>query len=79
MTLSTAGSGFDTVLAVYTGSSVGALTAVVKNDDESATVRTSKLTFTATAGVTYRIAIDGYLYDGYPLARNGTVRLAWAQ
>jgi hypothetical protein len=78
VTFSTAGSGFDTELAAYTGTSVGALTAVAKNDDASSTVRTSSITFNATAGTTYRIAVDGYLYNGYALARNGGVKLTWS-
>jgi hypothetical protein len=58
-TLSTEGSDFDTLLAVYTGTAVGSLTAVASNDDESASILTSRLTFSATSGVTYRIALDG--------------------
>jgi hypothetical protein len=54
----------DTVLGVYTGSSLGALTPVASNDDAAAegfecTYVESAVTFTATAGTTYRIAIDG--------------------
>ena len=58
----TLGSRYDTVLAVYTGSSVGSLagTLVGQSDDVSSTVRTSKVSFTATAGTVYRIAVDGY-------------------
>ncbi|HEX5594083.1 MAG TPA: hypothetical protein VFX35_12145 [Solirubrobacterales bacterium] len=54
----------DTVLAVYTGSSLGALTPVASNDDAAAegfecSYVESAVTFTATAGTTYRIAVDG--------------------
>ncbi len=59
VTLSTAGSAFDTVLAVYTGSAVGALAPVASNDD-GGTNATSLLTFNAIAGTTYYFAIDGY-------------------
>ena len=59
-TITTAGSGFDTVLGVYTGSSVSALTTVGKDDDGGGADRTSSLSFAATAAVTYRIAVDGY-------------------
>ena len=59
VTLSTAGSAFDTVLAVYTGSAVGALASIASNDD-GGTNATSLLTFNATAGTTYAFAIDGY-------------------
>ena len=57
---STAGSDFDTVLAVYTGTDVAALTPVA-SDDQSGGTNTSRLTFTASAGTIYRIAVDGYL------------------
>ena len=59
ITLNTFGSTFDTRLAIYTGSSLNALTAVASNDNESAEILTSKLTFTATAGTPYFIAISG--------------------
>jgi len=60
-TLTTAGSSFDTLLAVYTGNSVNGLTVVASNDDDqSAGVTTSRLTFDASAGTTYRIAVDGF-------------------
>lgn len=68
VTASTLGSDFDTVLAVYTGSGVSALTAIASNDDEETTAqnstpqrkRTSKVTFAATSGTTYYFAIDGW-------------------
>ena len=58
-TLSTAGSGFDTVLAVYQGSSVGALNAVASNDNAAIGGITSTLSFPVTSGAVYRIAVDG--------------------
>lgn len=61
VTLSTMGSNFDTVAAVYTGSAVNALTSVASNDDEeSGEVRTSKLAFNPVAGTTYFVAVDGW-------------------
>ncbi len=57
-TISTAGSSFDTLLAVYTGTAVNALSLVVANDDDPA--GGSKVSFFATSGTTYRIAVDGY-------------------
>jgi hypothetical protein len=57
---STAGSTFDTLLGVYTGSSVSALTLVAANDDESFGNLTSLVSFTAVAGTTYYVRIDGY-------------------
>ena len=59
VTFNTYGSSFDTVLAVYTGSSVGALTKVVEGDD-TPIGNSSSLTFNATVGQAYNIAIDGY-------------------
>lgn len=62
VTLTTAGSSFDTALGVYRGTAVNALTQVAANDDENARtgVYTSKVTFNAVAGTTYQIAVDGY-------------------
>jgi len=56
---STSGSGFDTLLGIYTGGAVNALTPVASNDNESGSVTTSLATFTAVAGTTYHIAVDG--------------------
>jgi VCBS repeat-containing protein len=62
--ISTVSSDFDTLLAVYTGSAVGALTLVVANDDfDYPNAVTSKVTFNAVAGTTYRIAVDGFLNE----------------
>ncbi|TDO30007.1 Ig-like domain-containing protein [Kribbella sp. VKM Ac-2527] len=58
MTISTCLSTFDTLLGVYTGSAVGSLTAVASNDDSCGTGSVAR--FAATAGTTYRIAVDGY-------------------
>ena len=60
VTINTFGSSFDTLLAVYTGSSVSALTPVASNDDFSNTMQTSQVTFSVTAGTIYQIAIDGF-------------------
>jgi hypothetical protein len=50
---------FDTTLGVFTGGAVNALASVASNDDFNGTTQ-SKVTFTATAGTTYRIAVDGF-------------------
>ncbi|MBL8791881.1 MAG: DUF11 domain-containing protein [Rhizobiales bacterium] len=56
----------DTTLAAYTGAAVNALTAVGSNDDTTGCNSTvnpnygSFLTFTVTAGVTYRFQVDTY-------------------
>ncbi|MBL9200636.1 MAG: S8 family serine peptidase [Opitutaceae bacterium] len=54
--LSTSGSGYDTLLGVFTGSAIGALTPVAANDNDTGLV-TSRVEFTAQAGVTYQIAV----------------------
>ncbi len=73
VTIDTLGSPFDTLLAAYTGSSVAALTTVKSNNNVSSTVLQGRITFTATAGTTYRIAVDGVS------AASGPVTLTWAQ
>ncbi len=62
VTLSTSGSNFDTTLGVYTGSSLSSLRLVTDNDDENFDngVYSSRVTFDAVAGTTYRILVDGY-------------------
>jgi Bacterial Ig-like domain len=57
--LNTCTSSFDTVLAVYTGSSFGTMSQVASNDDACGT-NGSQLIFNATAGTTYRIAVSGF-------------------
>jgi len=58
ITAGTGGSSYDTVLAVYTGSSLGSLNLVACNDDSIGVQ--SRVTFNASAGVTYRIQVGGY-------------------
>ena len=60
VTIDTVGSNYDTLLAVYTGTSVSALTPIASNDDLSSSSRQSRVTFTPVAGRTYRIAVDGW-------------------
>jgi hypothetical protein len=59
--IDTIGSTFDTIMGVYTGSSVSALTLVASDDDSGGNL-TSKVTFNAVGGTTYQIAVDGYNY-----------------
>ena len=62
-TIDTLTSNFDTLLATYTGSAVGSLTAVPggsNDDDAESGTRQSKVTFNAVAGTVYRIAVDGW-------------------
>jgi len=58
VTLSTQGSSPDTVIAVYTGNTVGELSPVASNDNATRTATYSQVRFNATAGTTYRIALD---------------------
>src|SRR4051812_20056384 len=59
--LDTLGSGFDTLLAVYVGDlNTFSLSPVAANDDLNSTNTASKVTFSASAGTVYRIAVDGY-------------------
>lgn len=62
VSISTDGSDFDTLLAVYTGDNISNLVLVAGNDDfsKNSTPQTSKVYFSATNGVSYHIAVDGY-------------------
>lgn len=69
LTVRTAGSNFDTLLGVYTGGAVGALTQLAANDDSvtpeqdpsPTRPRTSIVTVSGvTSGTTYLLAVDGW-------------------
>ena len=68
--LSTEGSYFDTLLAVYNGTALDDLTPVAA-DDDSGWWQTSRVTFDVTPGTRYSIAVDGY--DG--ARSNGVLRV----
>jgi subtilisin family serine protease len=70
--ISTFGSSYDTLLAVYTGSSVTGLSTVVANDDGGPSSLQSVVSFAAKAGQRYQIAVDGF--D----ASSGSVKLTIA-
>ncbi len=70
VTLSTAGSGIDTVLAVYTGTRVDALSRVAA-DDDTAGGGASRVTFAGAGGTSYRVAVDG------KAGATGQLQLAW--
>ena len=58
--LDTSGSSFDTLLAVYSGTNIGALTFVASSDgDPIDNYYISRLTFTAVVGAEYSFAVDG--------------------
>ena len=74
----TRGSLFDTIMGVYTGSSVSSLTLVASNNDEDddlppERISTSWVSFTATAGTTYYIAVDGWYSSSTPSSLFGEV------
>jgi hypothetical protein len=74
VTFDTIGSNFDTILAVYTGSSVGALTRITFQDDiDPGVIQQSQVTFAATAGTVYMIAVDGYAPE------TGNIKLNWTE
>jgi hypothetical protein len=71
-----AAASYDTTLAAYTGAAVNALTTVTSNDDSNTcgTGSTrSHISFAATGGTTYRIAVAGFTEGG------GTFTLTWNQ
>lgn len=73
--IQTNGAALNTLLAVYTGTSVGNLAEVAANDDGNLIadgMNTSRVIFSAVAGTTYEIAVDAH--DG----TSGHVRLALA-
>jgi hypothetical protein len=61
-TITTCGSSFDTMLAVWTGRSLATLQHVASNDDNVGCVGTtlSSVTFNAVGGQRYRIQVDGF-------------------
>jgi hypothetical protein len=70
-TIDTFGSDFDTLLGVFTGGSVDALISVAENDDSDEGTQ-SIVTFDASAGTIYRIAVDGWG------GARGNIILNWA-
>ncbi len=73
---------FDTLLGVYTGTSLDDLALVAGNDDDCASgdfpTLQSAVTFAATAGTTYWIAVDGFGVEPQLPVETGTFTLAWA-
>jgi len=69
--VTTYGSLFDTVLAVYTGTALTNLSVVAANDDTGSSSN-SLVIFNATAGTTYYLAVDGYGGDHGDITLNLT-------
>ena len=57
--LSTTNSDFDTLMGVYIGTRVSALTVVAANDDAGPGLTHSEVTIAVTVGQTYYVAVDG--------------------
>ncbi|NBR71579.1 MAG: hypothetical protein EBT75_05745 [Proteobacteria bacterium] len=60
LTIDTVGSSIDTLISLYTGTSVTGLTDVIGNDDISTTVKQSRISrFAVQPGEIYMLAVDG--------------------
>ena len=64
---------FDTMVAVYIGSSVDGLTRVTQDDNDCPNEYGAQVSFTATAGQEYRVAVDGAYGDW------GDLTLRWSR
>jgi hypothetical protein len=60
VSIDTHGSSFDTLLAIYTGGSLTTLSTIASNDNDGSANGNSGLSFVATAGTLYKIAVDGF-------------------
>jgi hypothetical protein len=69
-TFETAGSSFDTLLAVYTGTDIATLTPIAADEDDGGFL-SSRVRFNAVAGVEYQIVVDGYS------GGQGTYTICW--
>ena len=79
VTINTQGSDFDTVLQVFTGGSFGSLSPIAHNDDAvPGSDLTSLVTFNATQGTTYRIAVNGFNNNGSG-GDMGSITLNWTE
>ena len=70
--IDTLGSDFDTLLAVYSGSSIGELASTLVAASDDAVGRQSRVAFPVEGGEELRIAVDGYN------RATGGIRLNWA-
>ncbi len=73
VTFETIGSSFDTLLAIYTGSTLSNLVEVASNNDIFGSNTCSRAKFIPVGGVIYWIAVDGFN------AASGDVYLRWLQ
>ena len=70
VSVTTVGSSFDTLLAVYTGTALSNLTGIASNGQAGTQ---SAVVFNSVSGTTYQIAVDGYFGD------SGTISLSIIQ
>jgi hypothetical protein len=79
VTIDTLGTPFDTALAVYMENALGSISVGIKNDDIVRADETqSRVVFPVTAGLTYRIAVDGFNSPGTDNGEVGPVTLNWS-
>jgi hypothetical protein len=69
-TFETAGSSFDTLLAVYIGTDIATLTPIAADEDDGGFL-SSRVRFNAVAGAEYQIVVDGYA------GGQGTYTICW--
>ncbi|NEO52094.1 MAG: S8 family serine peptidase [Okeania sp. SIO3B5] len=74
VTIGTNDSDFDTILGIYTGSSVSNLTEVA-SDDNGGDGLQSQVTFDVVEGTNYKIAVDGYFSFFNDFAEQGNIFL----
>ena len=73
VTVDTAGSAYDTMVGVYTGNAVNAVSLAVGNDDARGDAALSQVLVGAVKGMTYRIAAEGYAGGNVQLKLNQAV------
>lgn len=78
--LDAGGSGFDPLLAVYSGPGITTLTNIAANGPAPEAVRAADLLFAASEGVTYWVAVDGFNTPDGPGSRaaSGNFTLRWS-
>ncbi|MFM1768427.1 MAG: hypothetical protein RJA22_956 [Verrucomicrobiota bacterium] len=71
VTFNNFGPWWDSLLGVYTGTNLNSLTLVGQNDDIiGGLIQISRVSFLATSGTVYRIAVDGFAADYGPFSLN---------
>ena len=80
VTIDTIGSNFDTILGVYTGTRVDALSTLGEDDDGVEVLGSSRVTLTVTAGTVYMLRVSGFgfLVSGFGFGDGeGSIVLNW--